>query len=134
MASAVKVALIAIVKSHYIEGSLAPPEERKTLQNVLRETYRIDEEITQCIGARISELMTQSGCTCSAQFVSQGVRSSFLLAAPFWIARSLPAVSLGTRAISGISSSTRRPATRQTAKPGRDAIHYIHDPGVIVVI
>jgi isochorismate pyruvate lyase len=52
MASAVKVALIAIVKFHYIDCSMGRSEDCKTLQEVRREIDRIDEEIIERIGQR----------------------------------------------------------------------------------
>src|SRR5689334_18698924 len=52
MASAVNVALIAMCKFHYIDCSMASPEDCKTLQEVRGEIDRIDEEIIQRIGRR----------------------------------------------------------------------------------
>ena len=52
MASAVKVALIAIGKFHYIEGLMASPEDCKSLQDVRREIDTLDEEIIRLLGRR----------------------------------------------------------------------------------
>jgi isochorismate pyruvate lyase len=52
MASAVKVALIAICKFHYIVWTMASPEDCRSLQDVRREIDRIDEGIIEQIGLR----------------------------------------------------------------------------------
>jgi isochorismate pyruvate lyase len=52
MASAVNVALIAIVKFHYIDCLMASPEDCKTLQDVRREIDRLDEQIIRLLGER----------------------------------------------------------------------------------
>jgi isochorismate pyruvate lyase len=52
MASAVKVALMARSKFHYIEGSMASSEDCNSLQQVRREIDRIDREIMERIGQR----------------------------------------------------------------------------------
>ena|SRR5215471_2809771 len=52
MASAVKVALIARVKFHYIDRLMTPPENCASLDEVRREIDRIDEQIVRLIGQR----------------------------------------------------------------------------------
>jgi isochorismate pyruvate lyase len=52
MASAVKVALIAIVKFHYIEGLMASAKDCKTLHEVRVEIDRLDEQIIRLLGER----------------------------------------------------------------------------------
>jgi isochorismate pyruvate lyase len=52
MASAVKVALIAIVKFHYIDCLMASPKDCKSLQDVRREIDRLDEQIIRLLGER----------------------------------------------------------------------------------
>jgi isochorismate pyruvate lyase len=48
----VKVALIAIVKFHYIDCFMASPNDCKTLHDVRREIDRLDEEIIRMLGER----------------------------------------------------------------------------------
>ena len=52
MASAVNVALIAMCKFHYIDCSMASPEDCKTLHDVRREIDLLDEEIIRLLGRR----------------------------------------------------------------------------------
>jgi isochorismate pyruvate lyase len=52
MGSAVKVALIAIVKFHYIDTLMASPKDCKTLHDVRREIDLLDEEIIRLLGRR----------------------------------------------------------------------------------
>ena len=46
------VALIAIVKFHYIEGVMASPKDCKSLHDVRLEIDRLDEQIIRLIGER----------------------------------------------------------------------------------
>jgi isochorismate pyruvate lyase len=52
MASALNVALMAIVKFHYIDTSMASPEDCKSLDDVRREIDLLDEAILKLLGKR----------------------------------------------------------------------------------
>ena len=80
MASAVNVALIAICKFHYIDCSMASPEDCKTLQDVRREIDRIDEEIIERIGRRAGYVKAAARFKTSEAHVAAPDRLAAMLA------------------------------------------------------
>jgi isochorismate pyruvate lyase len=80
MASAVKVALMARIKFHYIDTSMASPDDCKSLQEVRHEIDRIDEEIIQRIGQRARYVKAAARFKTSEAHVAAPERQAAMLA------------------------------------------------------
>jgi isochorismate pyruvate lyase len=80
MASAVKVALIARVKFHYIGDFMTPPEKCTSLDEVRAQIDRLDEEIVQLIGRRAHYVRAAARFKTSEAHVAAPDRQKAMLA------------------------------------------------------
>jgi isochorismate pyruvate lyase len=80
MASAVKVALIAIVKFHYIVTLMASPEDCKSLQDIRREIDGIDEEVIRLLGRRAGYVHAAARFKTSEEHVAAPERQAAMMA------------------------------------------------------
>jgi len=80
MASAVNVALMAIVKFHYIDWVMASPEDCKTLQDIRTEIDRIDREIIERIAQRARYVQAAAPFKTSEADVAAPQRQASMLA------------------------------------------------------
>jgi isochorismate pyruvate lyase len=79
MASAVKVALIAIVKLHYIDTLMASPEDCKSLHDVRREIDRLDEEVIRLLGQRARYVRAAARFKTSEEHVAAPERQAAMM-------------------------------------------------------
>jgi isochorismate pyruvate lyase len=79
MASAVKVALIAIGKFHYIEGLMASPEDCKSLHDVRAGIDALDEEIIRLLGRRAGYVHAAARFKTSEEHVAAPDRQTAML-------------------------------------------------------
>ena len=80
MASAVKVALIAMSKFHYIDCSMVSPEDCNSLLDVRLEIDRLDEEIIERIGQRARYVQAAARFKTSEAHVAAPERQAAMLA------------------------------------------------------
>ena len=79
MASAVKVALMAICKFHYIEGLMASPKDCKSLQDVRTEIDALDEEIIRLLGRRAAYVHAAARFKTSEEHVAAPDRQAAMM-------------------------------------------------------
>ena len=79
MASALNVALMAIVKFHYIEGLMASPKDCKSLQDVRREIDALDEEIIRLLGRRAAYVHAAARFKTSEEHVAAPDRQAAMM-------------------------------------------------------
>jgi isochorismate pyruvate lyase len=81
MASAVKVALIAIVKFHYIDTLMPSPQDCKSLLDVRQEIDTIDEEIIRLLGRRAQYVHAAARFKVSEEHVAAPERQAAMMQA-----------------------------------------------------